>query len=87
MRLVEQNRAVDKLGRIVLPKEAMKAAGLFPDCDADVYMDGSLIVLSLANTVPLCARCGGTHDIYIMPNCKHLCESCCNIMLEQLLKP
>ena len=87
MRLVEQGRVVDKMGRIVLPKEARTAAGLFPNCDTDIYMDGSLIVISLANTVPLCARCGGTHDIYIMPDHKHLCESCCKIMLEQLLKP
>lgn len=54
-------RAVDKMGRVVIPKEIRSQLQVENDVDSfEIYMDGDKVVLKKYN--PTCIFCGGLDD-------------------------
>ena len=66
-------RAVDELGRIVLPIELRKRLGINEREHLDIYVEGDKIVMQ--KSVPACVVCDSTEDIQQL-NSKNVCSKC-----------
>ena len=60
MRNTGMSRAIDPLGRIVLPKEIRDSLNLTTGVRLDIGVSNDKIILSRSEA--FCACCGGTHD-------------------------
>ena len=67
-------RAVDKMGRVVIPKEIRSQLQVENDVDSfEIYMDGDKVILKKYN--PTCIFCGGLdesvnfHDYTVCKTC------------------
>lgn len=74
MRKTGMSRAVDDLGRVVLPKEIRDSVNLKPGVRVDIYVDGDAIILRRNDA--FCACCGRTRDHMLYYACVGICEDC-----------
>lgn len=74
MRNTGMSRAIDGLGRIVLPKEIRDSMGLKTGVRLNIGVSNDCIVLR-KNTA-FCACCGGTHDHMLHHAGVAICEDC-----------
>lgn len=70
-------RAVDDLGRIVIPKEIRKHLGIEAGTECKVTLVGNRVIVANANDV--CAICGKPADIKVTEN-HSVCTKCANII-------
>lgn len=67
-------RAVDKMGRVVIPKEIRKQLQIENDVDSfEIYMDGDRVVLQKYQ--PTCIFCDSLSDS-VEYNGYNICNSC-----------
>lgn len=66
-------RAVDELGRFVLPKELRRAFDINEKDKLEIFTDGDRIILQ--KYVPTCIFCGN-HDTVALFEGKRLCAAC-----------
>ena len=66
-------RAIDDLGRIVIPKEIRKKMDIKSNQPIEIYVDGSSIVLKKYE--PNCVFCGSTEDLVEYKD-KLVCKNC-----------
>lgn len=84
MRSTGMIRPVDKMGRVVIPKEIREHLGVKNDIDSfEIYMDGNRIILQKFE--PTCIFCGNLADSvelngYVV--CKNCIERLREIMKE-----
>lgn len=74
MRNTGMSRAIDPLGRIVLPKEIRDSLNLNTGVRLDISVANDKIVLS--RNEAFCACCGGTHDHMLYHAGVALCPNC-----------
>jgi transcriptional pleiotropic regulator of transition state genes len=70
-------RRVDKLGRIVIPKELREANNIFDNDPLEIFTDEDKIILVKIN-LPAggsCAICGNTKQLYDFAD-KKICTRC-----------
>ena len=76
--LIEQ-RAVDELGRIVLPLKIRQELGIETKDVMDIALNDDTVVLKKSHSVPHCAVCGTANDLKELPtlSTKHyICPKC-----------
>lgn len=61
MKLYGVKRAIDELGRVVIPKDLRKSLGIGPKDMLNIGIDGNRIVLEKAEDI--CAVCGNKEDL------------------------
>lgn len=66
-------RAVDDLGRIVLPKELRRAFHINTDDKLEIFTEGESIILQ--KCLPTCVLCD-THDNLNRIDEKYICDAC-----------
>lgn len=66
-------RAVDNLGRLVIPKELRKTFGIKETDPVEIYTEGEQIILK--KYVPACIFCGEAKEI-INYKSKNICKYC-----------
>ncbi|MCL2576047.1 MAG: AbrB/MazE/SpoVT family DNA-binding domain-containing protein [Defluviitaleaceae bacterium] len=66
-------RAVDELGRIILPRTAREHQGIYPGDEFEIIMDGGNIIL--ARHSPTCLACDDDTDVQKL-NKTFLCAEC-----------
>lgn len=66
-------RAVDELGRIVIPKETRRVLNIKEKDSIEFYIDGESIVLKKYS--PGCVFCGNVRDVQIRMG-KKVCGEC-----------
>ncbi|MBO5211960.1 MAG: AbrB/MazE/SpoVT family DNA-binding domain-containing protein [Clostridia bacterium] len=69
-------RAIDALGRIVLPIELRHSLGIEPRDYVEIYVEKDSIILRKAQTT--CLVCGAGSDSNILINGKIICKNCLN---------
>lgn len=74
MRNTGMSRAIDPLGRIVIPMEIRRSIGLKPGMRLDIGVANDKIVLS--RNEAFCACCGGTNDHMLYHAGVAICEDC-----------
>ena len=74
MRNTGMSRAIDTLGRIVLPKEIRDSLNLTTGVRLDIGVSNDKIILS--RNEAFCACCGGTHDHMLYHAGVAICEDC-----------
>lgn len=74
MRNTGMSRAIDHLGRIVLPKEIRDSLNLKTGVRLDIGVSNDKIILS--RNEAFCACCGGTHDHMLYHAGVAICEDC-----------
>lgn len=74
MRNTGMSRAIDTLGRIVLPKEIRDSLNLTTGVRLDIGVANDKIILS--RNEAFCACCGGTHDHMLYHAGVAICEDC-----------
>ena len=74
MRNTGMSRAIDSLGRIVLPKEICDSLNLKTGVRLDIGVSNDKIILS--RNEAFCACCGGTHDHMLYHAGVAICEDC-----------
>lgn len=74
MRNTGMSRAIDHLGRIVLPKEIRDSLNLTTGVRLDIGVSNDKIILSRSEA--FCACCGGTHDHMLYHAGVAICEDC-----------
>lgn len=78
------DRAVDELGRIVLPAETRQKLGVNERDTMSIFEKGNSIVIKKSESVPHCSFCGKTENLlelthtskksYVCANCKNEIE-------------
>lgn len=66
-------RHVDRLGRIVLPKEMREAIGIEPMGDVELVLENGQIILTRFESV--CVFCGSSREL-VQYRGKNLCREC-----------
>lgn len=66
-------REIDKLGRIVIPKELRRIMGIDPKDPIEIFMDGDQIVLK--PYVPCCIFCDSNEQLVEVKG-KKVCLNC-----------
>lgn len=74
MRQTGMSRAIDDLGRIVIPKEIRDSLNLKTGVRLDIGVSNDKIILSRNES--FCACCGGTHDHMLYHAGVAICEDC-----------
>ena len=74
MRNTGMSRAIDTLGRIVLPKEIRDSLNLTTGVRLDIGVSNDKIILSRSEA--FCACCGQTHDHMLYHAGVAICEDC-----------
>lgn len=74
MRNTGMSRAIDPLGRLVLPKEIRDSLNLTTGVRLDIGVSNDKIILS--RNEAFCACCGGTHDHMLYHAGVAICEDC-----------
>lgn len=74
MRNTGMSRAIDPLGRIVLPKEIRDSLNLTTGVRLDIGVANDKIILSRSEA--FCACCGQTHDHMLYHAGVAICEDC-----------
>lgn len=74
MRNTGMSRAIDPLGRIVLPKEIRDSLNLNTGVRLDIGVSNDKIILS--RNEAFCACCGQTHDHMLYHAGVAICEDC-----------
>lgn len=77
-KLIEQ-RAVDELGRIVLPSAIRQKLGVKSKDIMDITIKDDTVILKKSHSVPHCAICGTADDLKELPNLSsnsHICPKC-----------
>lgn len=74
MRNTGMSRAIDPLGRIVLPKEIRDSLNLTTGVRLDIGVSNDKIILSRSEA--FCACCGQTHDHMLYHAGVAICEDC-----------
>lgn len=74
MRNTGMSRAIDTLGRIVLPKEVRDSLNLKTGVRLDIGVSNDKIILSRNDS--FCACCGQTHDHMLYHAGVAICEDC-----------
>lgn len=74
MRKTGMSRAIDPLGRIVLPKEIRDSLNLTTGVRLDIGVSNDKIILSRNES--FCACCGGTHDHMLYHAGVAICPAC-----------
>lgn len=74
MRRTGMSRAIDPLGRIVLPKEIRDSLNLTTGVRLDIGVADDKIILSRNDS--FCACCGQTHDHMLYHAGVAICEDC-----------
>ena len=74
MRNTGMSRAIDPLGRIVLPKEIRDSLNLTTGVRLDIGVADDKIILSRNDS--FCACCGKTHDHMLYHAGVAICEDC-----------
>ena len=71
-------RKLDKLGRIVLPKELRDSMNIQADDHMEIFMedDGSIILRKYA---PFCAACGSMEEVETFGETR-LCKACVKLI-------
>lgn len=77
MKRIEE-RAVDELGRIVLPSTIRQDLGVEVKDVMDIYIDDDMVILKKSQSVPHCAVCGTADDLQELPNMPktYVCSRC-----------
>lgn len=79
------SRAIDDLGRIVLPAEARRKMEFEDGDGVDMYLQGDMLILkrhsNLVNEMKLCVVCA-TKQGRITVNGKCFCDSCIDNLSE-----
>ncbi len=73
MKKTGMTRAVDEVGRIVLPKEIRESMDLKTKDELEISVEGDKIILRKFQ--PSCVLCGGNNGL-ILFNSNKLCASC-----------
>ena len=68
-------RKIDKLGRIVLPKELRRTLGLNDRESVEIYVDQDAIILKKFKST--CVLCGDNEDLLDFKG-KSICQKCMN---------
>ena len=74
MKNTGMSRAIDPLGRIVLPKEIRDSLNLTTGVRLDIGVSNDKIILSRSEA--FCACCGQTHDHMLYHAGVAICEDC-----------
>lgn len=74
MRNTGMSRAIDPLGRIVLPKEIRDSLNLTTGVRLDIGVSNDKIILSRSEA--FCACCGQTHNHMLYHAGVAICEDC-----------
>lgn len=74
MRNTGMSRAIDPLGRLVLPKEVRDSLNLKTGVRLDIGVSNDKIILSRNDS--FCACCGQTHDHMLYHAGVAICEDC-----------
>lgn len=74
MRKTGMSRAIDDLGRIVIPKEIRDSLNLKTGVRLDIGVSNDKIILSRNDS--FCACCGQTHDHMLYHAGVAICEDC-----------
>lgn len=74
MRNTGMSRAIDPLGRLVLPKEVRDSLNLKTGVHLDIGVSNDKIILSRSEA--FCACCGQTHDHMLYHAGVAICEDC-----------
>lgn len=72
-------RPIDKLGRIVIPKEIRKTLDLYEECPVEIFTDGDRIILK--KYAPSCIFCGEIDNVTGYKG-KLVCKNCINELTE-----
>lgn len=80
MRNTGMSRAIDPLGRIVLPKEIRDSLNLTTGVRLDIGVSNDKIILS--RNEAFCACCGGTHDHMLYHAGVAVCPECTRKFVE-----
>lgn len=80
MRNTGMSRAIDPLGRIVLPKEIRDSLNLTTGVRLDIGVSNDKIILSRSEA--FCACCGGTHDHMLYHAGVAVCPECIRKFVE-----
>lgn len=70
-------RQLDKLGRIVLPKELRKVFSIENEDNLEIYVEDDKIILK--KYMPSCLFCGSDEDVVEYKG-KHICKRCLDEM-------
>lgn len=74
-------RKIDKLGRIVLPKELRTVQELNTDDSVEIYIEGDRIILKKYE--PACVFCGSADDT-VEYESKTICKKCAQAIAAKL---
>lgn len=80
MRNTGMSRAIDTLGRIVLPKEIRDSLNLTTGVRLDIGVSNDKIILSRSEA--FCACCGGTNDHMLYHAGVAVCPECIRKFVE-----
>jgi len=72
-------RNVDRLGRVVIPKELCRTLNINANDPMEIYVDGDKIILK--KYAPCCIFCGSDEDIHPYRG-KRICKKCIQEMHE-----
>lgn len=73
MKSIGMVRKIDRLGRIVLPKELRRTMKIDYQDPLEIYVDGDSIVLKKYE--PACLFCGSANDVVNFMD-KRICKEC-----------
>lgn len=78
-------RRVDDLGRIVVPIEIRKRAGIERGEEFEISVQESSGEIVLRRVKKACLKCGATERLHLVkPGC-YLCESCIDALKEEMV--